>query len=491
MRINVRHPGLSVKLLKNVGRSTIDGKVPVSARFSGQKRVIDLAPFLGEQGAVNVTKSVREPAGAFSITLTDMINQAAQDSLYGLIEPMDVIEIRMAGDAYKSSGQLPIMMRGLVSKIGRAEAMQPDGKPVRRVTVSGQDYGKIWQILQIFFMPNAPQGGNLITSFPFYARFGLTFNTQPADEFVREVFEKIVNPYIKEIGGQGGNDKEASPLLQILADIQIKDGIVSPFGIGGWNGGTIFDLLSQHCDLGSWNELFIEDREDAPYVVYRPNPFMAAGDNSFIQANPVPPRIVQLTRSDVVSMNVDRSDSNVANYFWVDAPRFALNYGETARAFAYQGDPNSFYVEDYGNINPKLYGTRKMWEKTQQGGRGEKYNGNGTPAGSARQVDEASVIGWMTARRNQLIAQNKDNVVFEQGSMKIKGNETVRAGTYARLAHGNMDSYYYCVSVSHDYLPFQSYQTTINFERGTGFIDRSQKESGTASPYWSEVAEQS
>lgn len=490
-QVKVRHPGLSVKVFKNVGRSTIDGSVPVSTRFSGQKRSIDLVPHLGEHGNVSVTKSVREPAGAFSIALTDQIDSDAQDSLYGLIEPMDVVEIRMASDAYKSVGELPIMMRGFVSNVKRDETMQPDGKPIRRVIVTGQDYGKIWQILQIFFLPNAPQGENYLTSFPFFARFGLTFNTMPANQFVREVFEKVVNPYIQEMGGQGGNDPAASPLLAIVPDIQIQDGVVSPFGVGGWSGGSIYELLSQHCDIGAWNELYIEDRSDAPYVVYRPNPFKAIGTGKLIQSGAREPETIDITRSDIVKLEAGRSDAHVANYFWVDAPRFTLNYSDTARAFAFNGAPETFYVQNYGNVNPKLYGMRKMWEQTQQGGSSEKYNGNGTPAGSARQVDAGSALDWMTARRVQLIDQNKDNVMLEQGSMRIKGNESIRAGKYLKYKHGNMTSEYYCVSVTHDFVPFQTYQTTVMFERGTGFVDRVQKGTGIASPYWSELSERS
>src|SRR5689334_2922719 len=123
MSTSIRHPDISLRLLKNVGRTTIDRNVPVSERFSGQKTSIDLKPFLGEHGSVQVSKNIREPAGSFVITLTDMVSVDAQDSLYGLIEPMDVVEIRIAADAYKSVAQIPIMMRGFVSEITRDEAM--------------------------------------------------------------------------------------------------------------------------------------------------------------------------------------------------------------------------------------------------------------------------------------------------------------------------------------------------------------------------------
>lgn len=494
--IKVRQPALSVLLKKNVGRTTLDGNLPVSTRYSGQQKTIDLTPYFGDQGSVRVSKSVREPAGAFVLTFADKIDQSAQDTVYGLVEPMDVIEIRMAGDGYLNAYSVgaampPVMMRGFVSNIRRSETMQANGQPQRAVIISGQDYGKIWQILQVFFMPNAPSGENLITSFPFFARFGLSFKTMPAEQFVQEVFEKVINPYINDMASQGGNDPKTSPLLQIKPDMQINDGNVSPFGAGGWAGGTIYSLLAQHCDLGVWNELYIEDREDAPYVVYRPNPFMSVDGKTYIM--PVEkdkePKIVPIERADVVSLVSDRSDANVANYFWVDAPRFNLNYVETMRAMAYQGDKETFFVENYGNINPKLYGTRKMWEQTQQAGRGESDSGNGTPDGEPRRINEVDAIAWMTKRRIQLIEQNRDNVVLENGTMRLKGNENIKSGTYVRLKNGNLESDYYAVNVQHDYVPFGTYTTTVSFERGTGFIDRVQKSGGKSSPYWAEVAD--
>lgn len=496
--VRVRHPGLQVLLRKNVGRSTTDGSTPVSERFSGQQRTVDLTPYLGDQGSVRVEKSTREPAGGFSVVFADKINPDAHDTVYGLVEPMDVIEIRMAGDAYSQPAtqsssntplqrNLPIVMRGLVSEVRRIESMSQSGQPARSVAITGQDYGKIWQILQIFNSPYVDPTANLITSMPFYARFGLAINTQAADSFVREVFDKVINPYITKMAEKSG--AAGSPLLTInTAGIEVSDGRVSPFGVGGWSGGTIYSLFQQHCDLGSWNELFVEDREDGPYVVYRPNPFITADGRDYIMPVKNEPEFVQVTREEIVSMAVSRSDANVANYFWVDSPRFALNYAETMRLMAYKADPSEVYMQGYGNNDPDLYGGRKMWEATQQAGREETNNGNGTPDGSDREISQASAIDWMNLRRRQLRDMNKDNVVLESGSVRMRGNERLRAGTYMRLKHGNMQSDYYVPSVVHEYLPFQGFFTTAALERGTGFIDRVQQGSGLASPYWSELS---
>jgi hypothetical protein len=95
-----RYPGLSVILFKNVGRQKLSGTganaLAVSTRFSGQQSILDVTGFLGEHGEVRVSKSVREADGKFSIEFTDQLVPKADDDLYGLFEPMDVVEIRMA-----------------------------------------------------------------------------------------------------------------------------------------------------------------------------------------------------------------------------------------------------------------------------------------------------------------------------------------------------------------------------------------------------------
>src|SRR5690606_5047312 len=147
--------------------------------------------YLGDQGSVRVVKSVREPAGGFTVTFPDQHDQEGGDTVYGLVEPMDLIEIRMAADAFKhprpsrdsvAPRTYPIMMRGFVSSVSRVQSMGGDGKPQRAVTISGQDYGKIWQIVQVFLMPHIPPddgGASLLTSFPFFALYGLEFSAMP------------------------------------------------------------------------------------------------------------------------------------------------------------------------------------------------------------------------------------------------------------------------------------------------------------------------
>ena len=65
---------------------------------------LDLTPFLGESGAISVTKGIYDQAGGFSVTFPDKVEPQTGESLYTIIEPMDCIEIRAARSPSVSPG---------------------------------------------------------------------------------------------------------------------------------------------------------------------------------------------------------------------------------------------------------------------------------------------------------------------------------------------------------------------------------------------------
>ena len=510
MKFNYRKPALSVVLWKSISRTTLNNEVPVASKFTSSDRDIDLTPYIGEQNGVRICKSTRDPAGSFSITLTDDMYYSKNgtmygDSLYGLIEPMDYIEICMVGDAYKQSpDEIPIMMRGFVSEIQLTETMGSDGKPQRNIVVSGQDYGKILQIMQLFYMPCIPSSdAAYLTQHPLFVQYsqqGLKLNFNLTTDFFQQVIDIMVNGYIKSMGGATGyekNDEDALPTL--LTDFFAQPAKLSVDFNNDWREGTIYSLFQKFGDIGAWNEFFIEDREDAPYVVYRPNPYIDVSslskvgdgnDPSSIQTiQPYPsgkfPAITQVERADIINITASRSDANLANYFWVNCPAFNFVDKTSYYQSSVENDYASVYVDNYGNVSPSLYGQRKMVETTNQFEPNCTDNGAGTPAGAERDKNSITWATWIKDRRKDLISQNKDYVIFETGSIRMKGNEKIKAGTYVRY-NGAL---YYVVSVEHDFAPFGNYFTSVQFIRGTGFINRVSQKADSTSPYLAEMAQ--
>lgn len=481
--ITIFQPELQVWLHKVVQRKTTNGEKLVSGRFSGSATTsrVDLRPFIGEGSSVRTSKSVREPAGGFQLVLVDRPGgtDASFESMYGLIEPMDMIEIRMRHGAPTDAKDPPIVMRGIVSSVHRSEAIGGDGKPQRVVVVSGQDYGKIWQIIQIVFHAAYLLGKNLISGFPLFELYGIDpKTTQTSREFFEAVISKIINPYI-----DGFMPSDSSMPRSITAECTVDSGTVSP--AIQTQQGSIYELLRYFGDVGAWNEMFIEDREGGVYAVYRPAPLLDATSGELIQESAPGPEYIDVPAVDVLSLESERSDSNVSNFFWVSASRFNLVYDIYQKQQAIQPNDKSVVFSDYENTATKLYGIRLMTLETAQGPTDATSHGSGGNA-DAYQRAQADATKWMAERRKVVSDSNKDNILFERGTMRLRGNENIRAGTYVRLKRGDTTAIYYAVDVSHEFIPYSGFFTNVSFERGTGFIERIRREK---SPYLAELTD--
>ena len=77
----------------------------------------------------------------------------------------------------------------------------------------------------------------------------------------------------------------------------------------------------------------------------------------------------------------------------------------------------------------------------------------------------------------------RDNAVFEQGSITVKGDERWKAGTYARITRGSLVWECYIVAVQNTFSAYREFTTRLNFIRGTGFWQRTLLEQN---PSWRE-----
>lgn len=494
-------PRCTVRLYKTISRSTSDGSTPVSERYRGKSTYIDLTPLLGDGSSVHVRKSVREPAGGFVITFADKPQGSGGPSLetvYGLVEPMDVVEIRMWSGlgAPPSGGDYPIVMRGFVSDVSRAQAMSGD-RPTRTVTIVGQDYGKIWQIFQVLYLPQYVEGKALLSSFALAELFGVSVvNAKPAGDFVRELIQKVINPFL------AGFLPDTLPSA-IPKEIQTGDSIAVKYGSVNVSyqqaQGSIYEILRRHGDVGHWNELYLEDRADGVHCVYRPIPALKLvpaenpADRKIIPDAP-DPIYCEIHDSLVRGLNVSRSDSKVINFFWVNNSKFDLIDDMTRRLYAIKGNDPSINAQDYPNSSAHYYGLRPMYAETQQGDTDVKNLNSGlTPDAQSSRAPQLD--SWINRRRTQLKELNKDNVVLEDGRAQIKGlpmrpdgAECMKAGDYARFVFGSLRWDAYVTAIEHEFVPYQEFITTLSFERSEGFARRIEQGSGADSPWLAEQA---
>jgi hypothetical protein len=494
-------PQVSVLLYKTIARDAVDGQTPVSSRYKGKDTVIDLTPFLQLGSAVRTTKSVRAPAGGFSISFSDKPSKTAPtlssedlESVAGLVEPMDVVEIRM----WRGTGQrdsktpFPIIMRGFVSSIQRTEVVDGNGRPNRTVVIAGLDYGKIWQTFQVMHLAAYAQGSALLTSYPLSELFGSAVkNVYTSSEFMRSLVGTVINPHIK------GLLPEETPLptALILDDISVKHGTISNAFMQ--QEGSIYQLLCYHGDIGNWNELYVEDREDGVHCVYRPIPALHLtapdGGDRRIQDDAPAPTYCVIVDSEISALSTARSDAGVANFFWVNAAKYDLIDDMMRKLHAVRSDDPKVSLNTYPNSETKYYGVRAMMAETQQGADDIISGTSGLE--SAENTRRGGLqYGWIDQRRSALVAMNKDNVILESGVMRVKGGplrpdgSPMKAGDYARVKRGSLEWDAYVVQIDHEFTPFQTYVTTLTFERGEGFARRITIGGGKQSPWIAEQA---
>ena len=503
-------PEFRMTLYKTLNRrmvtSSDSGTVPASERFSGGKRVIDLTPFFGDGSSLETSKSVRQPAGQWAMTVVDEMVVEHMDSLYGLVEPMDVIEIRMRHrpDPAATGMDPPVVMRGFVCDVGRTLSMGANGAPARAVTLSGMDYGKVLEMIQIRYLPNYVIGQNLLTVLNLFVNYGVEAKpNQPGNDFVKQIVDKVINLFLYDIAGFSVSPDtcKLSYLQQIEHEATASAGTISAFGAQAAQG-TLWDVLRGLLDVGPWTELFIEDRPevmDDPkrhggvVLVYRDNPFKDL-DPARGYIMPGATKIDALTVADdsVVALNVGRSDANVANYFQVNMPRMSLIDGATMSLAGQQRNPDAFYLTKHPNATPTLYGLRFMEADTQMGGADSLGRVDGQSAAAVKEGQRKDQL-WIDQRRAQLMAMNKDNVVFESGTITLRGQATLRPGMYLRIQHGPSDAALrpfvwecYVVAVQHRMVPYQGFVTVATFERGTMFAEHIRRGSGLDSAYLAE-----
>lgn len=242
-------------------------------------------------------------------------------------------------------------------------------------------------------------------------------------------------------------------------------------------------------DVGIWNELFIEDREDGVFGVYRVRPTLDI-DGTLIAAEDgaVMPPVIPVDAEDVVSMQLSRTDAHVANFYWLRAPRYDMITPIVQKLWAISmEDRDTVNLKEHPNSLFELYGLRTMYGQTELIDDADPRL-SALPGRPREEFDRQSraLERWIDNRRRIMVEQNKDNVLFESGTIKIKGNERIRAGNYIILRRGTFSSMYYVVAVQHDFAPFHSYFTTLTVERGTGFIERIRRKLGAGAPFSAE-----
>jgi hypothetical protein len=344
------------------------------------------------------------------------------------------------------------------------------------VVIEGGDYGLPLMRIRLSWLLELGSG-KLLTNYGRMEATGLTFQVWEASDFVRDIVSHTVNPWLDTFYGKSISGPSTPAVKNIEVDATVAEGTVNPYGINPFDR-TVWEWMSENCDL-AWNELFVEDRDDGVFLVYRPTPFKDI-DGAWIPqgGSKVDADTYDIKDDAVVSMDVSRSDANVANVYWANPSAIAFSPEPLLQAVAFQEET---VFETSKNSSIDLYGARMMTVPMAQG-----PTGLGRPSGlpiDPQQKVPVSYDAWALERRTVLMAFNRDNIVFEDVSMSLRGDERIKPGRYLRLNRGGLKSECYVHAVAHEFRPFESFTTSIQGIRGTGLIERVKRQ---ASPYGAE-----
>lgn len=470
MSVRVDTPGIQVKVIKLVGVAN-----GVAYRWQTANSEFDLTPMLGEAGAVRTTKSVGEGCGGFSISFADEQDPSGLDTIYGLVEPMDLVEIRMAREPWRyAGGPLPLIMRGFVSAIRRSETLSPGGIPRRSVIISGQDMGKLWLIHQL--LPETIYASNAspyMTTYDLFASTGIRVAYHQVSNFMTDLTQIVMNAKVAALSAFSGAYVPPFAITATVPEGQVSCSLVAPFKGPFW---SLAELVADR----PWNELFIEDEEAGPRVIFRPSPYKDVYSNALIMPGAVDPGTIYRTQKEVVSWDVQRSDARVSNFYYVPPGTSMLDTSMQANVASLQNGSLQDYA--YPNSAQALFGQRKMEVPTRL----LPLSVSDTPIrfnGQARVAAGNSVIQWHVHRAQQLKAMNRDNSIFEEVSATMQGHEEFKVGRYMQLTRGDIVSEAYITQTSHLFRPQILFETSLTLERGNGFLMRDQ----ALNPYYGEL----
>jgi hypothetical protein len=315
---------------------------------------------------------------------------------------------------------------------------------------------------RVMFMFLAAQGQNYLETFKLQAATGIEAQLLPVAEFYKQLITRAINPFIQKMAQFSAS--QIKPFQTDLIDDTVP-GQVAPQLAASMDSVSIWHLMDMFADR-PWNELFVEDQEDGPHVVFRQAPYKDYDGDALILQGAKDPGEVSIDSAEVVSSSLQRSDGRVANFYWVPPGMTQMDSAMlTTAAMLAQGYP----IDLAHDANtPTIYGQRMMQAGT-----------NLVPGDVAQPIvmlpkaakDRAAnaTVTWAHARASQLMALNRDNVLFDEGSLVVMGRETLVAGKYLKLTRGDIESSMYIQSVAHQFLPLQGWSTHLRVIRGTGY----------------------
>lgn len=424
--------------------------------------------------SINITKRMGEAAGTWRL---EMLPTRDKDgvSWYHRFAPMDYVEIGFTRDS--TLQKPPVVMRGFVDRVGMRVSVDGDGRPQRVYTVQGRDYGKLLEIAQIYYLIVVDSDLKLILLPSFEKlreKWGVRLGADPAGP--AEIIGDLMNP-AKGLLSQVKGTYRSAPDLAYLGSSNIL-GRVHGFDLSKEDG-SCWEFM-RHFSNSPWNELFLVDTTTGPTLIFRKTPWkkngvLVQGDDSTYANYTTDP--VVITPSDVISLDLTRSDAEVKNYLFTFPTQSLLGTDQSFKAMVLMGKQTVEQLKDnpFVDMTSKERGVNRFGFRRFENSTDYVAISANDSVGEARQLCETLNLNLANAYE-----QNAD---FESGTFTLRGNENIKIGRYLVQKAPSLvvKPEYYVQGVSHSLnlvAGSESFLTTVEVARGTGYIEIGQKLAG-------------
>lgn len=411
----------------------------------------DIATQLGDVGTVTLSKNLYQPAGQFSIAFGDMPikppDYSQRKSVYDIVDVCDAIEVKIQfWDEEAKNMEWVTVLRGFIKDVGREEQVDGSGRVARQVVIAGMDCGAPLIMEQLSWWITAMQTDVPVTAWNNYFRmFGLIEDPLPASDWVRDCAIKTT----EHIMGHAG---WAYSLV-----MEVEKGYVLPWEAFS-QGGSIWEILKRHSDA-PWNELFVREGADNPELVFRPTAWKDIDDEWLPDAKD--PGKTTIKWKDVISSSVFRDDTEQVQ--GVIIQNVMAHAGGNFMPLAQQLGRYPAADELRARFGDKIQMLQEMLGPSYSPIHNKEED---------QQVAYIEMTKWLTARYDWCKRAGRDIFKFEHGSLTLRGNPKIQVGTYLEVDRGAYVWAAYVIGVTHQYKPFTSYTTKVEFIRSNNWKKR-------------------
>lgn len=478
-------------------------RVRVVSQRSGDVRFEDLRPAVLE---FSTHRQIGQAAGTFQITLLPTPPKGYGQKWTDIIKPMDYVEVWAW--VPPRAPRVPLM-RGFVDRVGEVFNIE-SGAPEHRIVIAGRDYGKLALCTKLYYPHGEVQNIELLKAWQSgideitgYGTDRPNPEQDPAGETSKQIawfspskilgviFDKFLVPQqdlvLSTFGGLGAMLPRATFAAE-TDSWEDKLRVFNPaLNVQNWHPFTDLWTLFRTYQHSPWRELFFEDTETGPRLLYRPTPWYDAS-GSRVQEFTASVVSVPVTRNDIVSFESFADDEEVQNFFFT-LPADMSGYASLPTTFGsalegvhilpFQGNPYLVGFDDKNN-EAKAFGVvpDERFRESAYQRFGFRISRVQTPyldvddgvgaTGIEKQLADIRRQGLEGNLRLARALGHNDSL--RHGSYTLKGDERLRLGCYLQFDDGSLA---YAASVSQRFRQGTTehdgrFTTSIGFTRGMG-----------------------